>query len=148
MTNRYRTISGQTGRDAYVFELAQMSNKLRELKTQWQQLCETIADDLPEGTTGKLPIPSDKFPDATLPLDRDALISQISFAGQSLDLIEDVRTLIDLADLDPKPEQPEQQPEQPTFREDAHPDLRAINALGMHRELGGCADCRTDLPQS
>jgi hypothetical protein len=28
------------------------------------------------------------------------------------------------------------------FNETAHADLRAINALGMHRDLGGCDACR------
>ena len=28
------------------------------------------------------------------------------------------------------------------FNESAHADLRAINALGMHRDLGGCDECR------
>jgi hypothetical protein len=30
------------------------------------------------------------------------------------------------------------------FKEDTHPDLRANNALGMHRDLGGCDECRTE----
>lgn len=34
--------------------------------------------------------------------------------------------------------------EDPTWVEGAHPDLRAINALGMHRDMGGCDACRGD----
>jgi hypothetical protein len=31
-----------------------------------------------------------------------------------------------------------------SFNEDVHPDLRALNALGIHRNLGGCAECRKE----
>ena len=30
------------------------------------------------------------------------------------------------------------------WNEAAHPDLRATNALGMHRDLGGCDACRAE----
>lgn len=31
-----------------------------------------------------------------------------------------------------------------SWNEQAHPDLRALNALGMHRDLGGCDKCRLE----
>jgi hypothetical protein len=44
----FRTPSGQTGRDAYVFEAASIVNELRELKARWARLQETIETEQPD----------------------------------------------------------------------------------------------------
>ena len=81
-----RTPTGQTGRDAYIYELAGMANKLHALKREWHALCEAIAADIPQDATSVIPIPSDVFPDATLPIDAGQIQAQISFSGQMLDV--------------------------------------------------------------
>jgi hypothetical protein len=47
----FRTATGQTGRDAYRYELAQIANAKRELDRRIDALAETIARELPEDAT-------------------------------------------------------------------------------------------------
>jgi hypothetical protein len=72
-----RTISGQTGRDAYMFELAQIANARNELDRRMSRLIDAISADLPENATGEMSIASEQFPNATLPLDRAGLVTQL-----------------------------------------------------------------------
>lgn len=76
---KFRTPTGQTGMDAYIFELAQIENARRELDARILRLTEAIARELPEDAEGSMSIATDKFPDAAIPLDRDGIISQITF---------------------------------------------------------------------
>jgi hypothetical protein len=115
--------------DAYHFELAQLANRHRELLADFRALGELIASELPEGTTGELPIPSDQFPDATLPIDRDGLASQLRGTSMTLGTmeLERMRTLLKLAKLP----QPEPKPARRLGKSDpmAHGELREWREL-------------------
>lgn len=64
----FRTTSGQTGRDAYIYELAQIENHERDIRSRRENLARIVEEEL----TGKditvlWPIPSTMYPDATMP---------------------------------------------------------------------------------
>lgn len=44
----FRTSSGQTGFDAYIFEAQAIANAQRELNTRFVQLCQIIKEEKPE----------------------------------------------------------------------------------------------------
>lgn len=75
----FRTPTGQTGFDAYAYELAQIENARRELDARMVRLTEVIAAELPPDATGSMSIASEQFPDAAIPVDRDGIVSQITF---------------------------------------------------------------------
>jgi len=43
----FRTSTGQTGRDAYKYELAQIENSYRELNERMARLCAAMDEELP-----------------------------------------------------------------------------------------------------
>lgn len=43
----FRTATGQTGKDAYVFEAAQIANAQRELDARFAKLRQVVADEAP-----------------------------------------------------------------------------------------------------
>lgn len=45
---RFRTRSGQTGMDAYVYELTAIANAQRELNARFETLVETVRNEHPE----------------------------------------------------------------------------------------------------
>lgn len=65
----FTTSSGQTGHSAYVYELAQISNEYRELNSRLAKLTQAIADELPLDATGTQSIASERYPDASMPVD-------------------------------------------------------------------------------
>lgn len=44
----FRTPTGQTGKDAYVFEASQIANAQRELDARFKRLRKTVAEEAPE----------------------------------------------------------------------------------------------------
>jgi hypothetical protein len=50
---KFRTQTGQTGRDAFVNELSQIINHRRVLQERLEKLIETIQREVPEGTISK-----------------------------------------------------------------------------------------------
>ena len=44
----FRTATGQTGKDAYIYEAAQIANAQRELDRRMKLLRETVATEAPE----------------------------------------------------------------------------------------------------
>lgn len=44
----FRTPTGQTGKDAYVFEAAAIANEMRELTARFQALREVVLEEMPE----------------------------------------------------------------------------------------------------
>jgi len=77
----FRTPTGQTGKDAYTFEMAAILNAQRELNLRFVRLCNTIAEELPEDASYEHPIPSDKFPDATTTCPREGMVSMLEMLG-------------------------------------------------------------------
>lgn len=69
----FRTQTGQTGRSAYIYELTRMANKLAAVEREFAATCQAISDDLAPDLTLEVPIPSEQFPDATMPADTDYL---------------------------------------------------------------------------
>jgi hypothetical protein len=64
----FRTRTGQTGRAAYVNELAAIQNAQRELDARAARLADAIATEMAGDTrTYPMPIPSEGSPDATIP---------------------------------------------------------------------------------
>lgn len=45
---KFRTRSGQTGTDAYIYEASQIANCQRELDERMRRLCEVIHEEAPE----------------------------------------------------------------------------------------------------
>lgn len=52
----YRTVSGQTGRSAYVYELAAIANARRALDQEMSKLIDIITAELPEDFTTNPPL--------------------------------------------------------------------------------------------
>jgi hypothetical protein len=73
----FRTQTGQTGRDAYVYELAAIRNEYRELSQRLTTLAATISEELPSDATGQQSIASDRFPNATMPCDAETYRRQL-----------------------------------------------------------------------
>jgi len=62
----FTTPSGQTGRDAYVHELAQIENQLAAVRRRAELLAQVIRGEVPADALAPMPIPSEQFPDATV----------------------------------------------------------------------------------
>ena len=63
----FRTHTGQIGKDAYLYELAQIRNARRELLARERRLAAILTDELLGAPDVRKPIPSERFPDATVP---------------------------------------------------------------------------------
>lgn len=80
----FRTPTGQTGKDAYVYEITRIRNAQRDLDTQLRNLLANITDELPEDATYEMSIATAKFPDATSTCDRDCIIGQLQIIANSI----------------------------------------------------------------
>jgi hypothetical protein len=72
-TEPFRTPTGQTGTDAYIYEAAQIQNHLRELNARAHDLAEAMATELPADASGRWGIASKNYPDAYTTFDRESL---------------------------------------------------------------------------
>lgn len=72
-TEPFRTPTGQTGADAYIYEAAQIQNALRELDKRAHDLAEAMATELPADASGRWGIASERYPDAYRTFDRESL---------------------------------------------------------------------------
>ena len=72
-TTPFRTPTGQTGTDAYIYEAAQIQNHLRELNARAHDLAEAMATELPADASGRWGIASANYPDAYTTFDRESL---------------------------------------------------------------------------
>lgn len=77
-TTTFRTATGQTGTDAYKFELAQIANAKRDLDARMARLQEAMAAELPETATYKMSIATERFPDAFLVADAQTIRAQVT----------------------------------------------------------------------
>lgn len=84
----FRTISGQTGKDAYTFELAQIRNEYRDLKARLARLTETIVEELPEGATSTF------SEDVEIPFDREGLVRVLPMFGLDDTSLQDLGKLV------------------------------------------------------
>lgn len=83
--SQFRTPTGQTGTDAYIYEAAQIRNCLRELNARAAHLAAVMADEMPDDTVLRWPIPSERFPDATTPVDAESLRGILAMSGIAAD---------------------------------------------------------------
>ena len=81
----FRTPTGQTGTDAYVYEAAQIKNALRELNARAARLAAAMVDELPEGASCLVSIASENYPDATTTCDREGLTRVLPMLGIAAD---------------------------------------------------------------
>ena len=82
----FRTPTGQTGPDAYMYEAAQISNHLRALNARAARLAAMMAAEMPEDVSHvRWSISSPKYPDATSAMSRDALIRVLDISGYAVD---------------------------------------------------------------
>jgi hypothetical protein len=96
----FRTPTGQTGRDAYVYEAAQIANALRELNARAARLAEAMAAELAPDASCRVSIASESYPDATLNCDRDGLarvLPMLGTAAEAQALAEFARAIADPA---------------------------------------------------
>ena len=84
----FRTQTGQTGKDAYSYTMQALLNEQRELNLRFVKLMDTISEELPEDASYDMPIPSDKFPDATLPCDREGMVKQLAMCSSPNNLVD------------------------------------------------------------
>lgn len=83
MSTTFRTRTGQTGTDAYLYEAAQIANELRELNARAARLAAAMVAELPADASCNVSIASDRFPDATRPIDRDGLARVLPMFGEA-----------------------------------------------------------------
>jgi hypothetical protein len=76
----FRTQTGQTGRDAYTYELTAIGNEFRELTARLAKLGQTIADEMPDDATGSRAMGSGRKD-----LDAHSLRRMIEFASRGCD---------------------------------------------------------------
>lgn len=81
----YRTATGQTGTDAYIYESVQISNALRELNERAARLAAIMVDEMPDDVEVKWSMASEAYPDATRPADRDSLARMLPMMGSAAD---------------------------------------------------------------
>lgn len=74
---RAMTETGQTGADAYAYEVAQIANARRELDARMANLVAVMTRELPETVVTRHSIATDRFPDAWIAGDRDSLVRQL-----------------------------------------------------------------------
>lgn len=82
---RFRTPTGQTGPDAYLYEAAQIINTLRDLDERTRRLAAAMAAELPADLELRWPIPSAQYPDATTPVDRAGMARVLEHATRATD---------------------------------------------------------------
>jgi hypothetical protein len=96
----YRTRTGQTGYAAYVYELAAIENARRALDARMSTLVDTITAELPAEFASVESIATDKYPDATLPVDRECAIKMMDMCRLADTFgIESVRSIITNSNL-------------------------------------------------
>jgi hypothetical protein len=81
----FRTPTGQTSTDAYIYEAAQISNHLRELNARAARLVDAMIDEMPADASCLVSIASEQYPDATRTADRDALVSMLQLNTTAAD---------------------------------------------------------------
>lgn len=74
----FRTPTGQTGKDAYSYELAAIANTKRELDSRFVRLLTAMKEELPESAEYDQSIASERFPHAILTADKDTIVKQLS----------------------------------------------------------------------
>lgn len=90
----FRTATGQTGPDAYMYEASQILNCQRELDGRAARLARVMADELPESVSVKWAMPSAAHPDFFHEWDeRDALAKVLIMNGSG----RDAKALLDIA---------------------------------------------------
>jgi hypothetical protein len=77
----FRTATGQTGPDAYVYEAAQIRNLQRELDARTRRLAEAMVAELPADARVLVSIASQRYPDAVTEADRGALVRMLPLIG-------------------------------------------------------------------
>lgn len=81
----FRTPTGQTGTDAYAYEAAQIENSLRDLNARAARLAEAMAQELADDVVVLIAIPSQRYPDATMPADHEGLQRMLPMMGIAAD---------------------------------------------------------------
>lgn len=79
----FRTPTGQTGKDAYVYELAAIANEKRELDKRFLRLLTIMKTELPESAEYDMSIATEEFPEAFLTADKDTIVRQLSMYEQA-----------------------------------------------------------------
>lgn len=90
----FRTPTGQTGKDAYVYELSAIRNSLRDLERRFAALGETIARETPDGATAEHEIGGRAFP-----IDAETIRTLARFDAQDLALLNDLTALVNTLKL-------------------------------------------------
>jgi hypothetical protein len=92
----FRTASGQTGTDAYAFELAQIINQRHELDARMSRLVDNMTAELTPHATAQH-VMSEKL---TITMQKDTIISIIDMARQADGFgFETLRDVIDTLEL-------------------------------------------------
>lgn len=94
----FRTSTGQTGTDAYIYEAAQIINARRELDARAARLANAMAEELASEAAVTISIRSNRFPNATMQADSRSIVRMLSLNGQAVDaeyLYEMARGLAD-----------------------------------------------------
>lgn len=90
-----RTAAGQTGRDAYVYELQMMANRLAALNSEFTSLCTRIREELPEAAT----VPASNISIGGLPVRLNARrVLEVAILRDANQLAQEFRSL-DAPDL-------------------------------------------------
>jgi len=97
----FRTATGQTGRDAYLNELAALANADRELRARAQRLADAMRAELVTAPDVEASIASERFPDATHTV--AAMHSAAFIDGGDLRLIDETVALVSQVPSDWRP---------------------------------------------
>lgn len=73
----FRTPSGQTGKTAYTYELAQIMNIHRDLSARMKRLTDAMAEELPEDATYEMNLGTS----GKVTVHRDAIREQLFMCG-------------------------------------------------------------------
>src|SRR6184192_1914070 len=76
--NKFRTQTGQTGRNAYLYELTHIDSARRRLDRRFNELRAAIVLELPADAMSSFPIPSEAYPDARLDIDREGIARRLA----------------------------------------------------------------------
>lgn len=129
MSDVFRTATGQTGRDAYIYELAAIRNAARELNARASRLYATMRRELPAEASSQ-----HSLGDYTTPIDRETIGSMLEFCEQlgndpvAFETVEEILEHLELAPL-----------ETPDCPACGGPGLE-LGILGRTRHLR-CRDC-------
>jgi hypothetical protein len=137
----FRTQTGQTGRSAYVNELAAIGNEFRALSERYAKLGQAIADEMPDTATGSMNIASRACPDARKPVKAETLrklvvsCAELDCTRSSFDRLADlIGHMSEYAPIDPETK-PATVPV--TI---IGPNLRDQSKGSFHVHASGCAD--------